>query len=309
MYKLLIKILSLRFLNSTKRKEYRNAKLTSHINNINTKRLNAKHKWGVSYSVFDGHELLEKSILSIRESVDYINVVYQTTSWYGNKCDDDLLPALQRLKDAGLIDELIEYTYIHKDGRSGHAPKYEKQKRSLGLNAAKKAGCTYFMTMDCDEFYFKDELENAKKYILEKMQEENLPVILGVSEGAKKYMGGFYVIRCMVEGLIKDLNITIPVCLHLDHGSSFESCKEAIDAGFSSVMIDASKYDLETNKKITKEVVDYAHSKGVSVEAEVGHVGGTEDNVYGDVFRATLEDCIMLVVLKTMSTVMYLEPL
>ncbi len=132
------------------------------------------------------------------------------------------------------------------------------------------------------------------KYILEKMQEENLPVILGVSEGAKKYMGGFYTVKCMVEGLIKDLNITIPVCLHLDHGSSFEVCKEAIDAGFSSVMIDASKYDLETNKKITKEVVDYAHPKGVSVEAEVGHVGGTEDNVYGDVFRATLEDCIEL---------------
>ena len=130
------------------------------------------------------------------------------------------------------------------------------------------------------------------KYILEKMQELNLPVILGVSEGAKKYMGGFYTIRCMVEGLIKDLNITIPVCLHLDHGSSFESCKEAIDAGFSSVMIDASKYDLETNKKITKEVVDYAHSKGVTVEAEVGHVGGTEDNIYGDILRATLEDCI-----------------
>ena len=130
------------------------------------------------------------------------------------------------------------------------------------------------------------------KYILEKMQEEKLPVILGVSEGAKKYMGGFYTISSMVNGLIKDLNITIPVCLHLDHGSSFESCKEAIDSGFSSVMIDASKYDLETNKKITKQVVDYAHSKGVSVEAEVGHVGGTEDNVYGDVFRATLEDCL-----------------
>ncbi len=130
------------------------------------------------------------------------------------------------------------------------------------------------------------------KYILEKMQELNLPVILGVSEGAKKYMGGFYTVRVLVEGLMKDLNITIPVCLHLDHGSSFESCKEAIDAGFSSVMIDASKYDLETNKKITKEVVDYAHPKAVSVEAEVGHVGGTEDNIYGDVFRATLEDCI-----------------
>lgn len=161
MYKFLIKILSLRFLNSTKRKEYRNAKLANHIN-----KLNAKHKWGVSYSVFDGHELLEKSILSIRESVDYINVVYQTTSWYGNKCDDDLLPTLCRLKDAGLIDELIEYPYIHKANRSGHAPKYEKQKRTLGLEAAKKAKCTYFMTMDCDEFYFKDELENAKKHIL-----------------------------------------------------------------------------------------------------------------------------------------------
>lgn len=166
MYKLLIKLLSLRFLKSQKRKEYRNAKLSSHINKINAKKLNTKHKWGVSYSVFDGHELLEKSILSIRESVDYINVVYQTTSWYGSKCDEDLLPTLYRLKDAGLIDELIEYTYIHKEGRSGHAPKYEKQKRTLGLEAAKKAGCTYFMTMDCDEFYFKDEMEKAKKYIL-----------------------------------------------------------------------------------------------------------------------------------------------
>ena len=126
---------------------------------------------------------------------------------------------------------------------------------------------------------------------LEEMQELKLPVILGVSEGAAKYMGGYYTAHQIVEGLMKDLNVTVNVCLHLDHGSSFESCKEAIDAGFSSVMIDASKYDLETNKKITEEVVKYAHAKGVSVEAEVGHVGGTEDNVYGDVFRATLEDC------------------
>ena len=129
------------------------------------------------------------------------------------------------------------------------------------------------------------------RYILEEMQELKLPVILGVSEGAAKYMGGYYTAHQIVEGLMKDLNVTVNVCLHLDHGSSFESCKEAIDAGFSSVMIDASKYDLETNKKITEEVVKYAHAKGVSVEAEVGHVGGTEDNVYGDVFRATLEDC------------------
>ena len=82
------------------------------------------------------------------------------------------------------------------------------------------------------------------KYILEKCQEMNIPVILGVSEGAAKYMGGFNVITGMVNGLLKDLNITIPVCLHVDHGTSFETCKNAIDAGFTSVMIDASKYGL-----------------------------------------------------------------
>ncbi len=130
------------------------------------------------------------------------------------------------------------------------------------------------------------------KYILEEMNILGCPVILGVSEGAKRYMGGFLTIRMLVEGLLKDLNITIPVCLHLDHGSSFDSCKEAIDAGFTAVMIDASKYPLEKNKQITNQVVNYAHSRGVSVEAEVGHVGGTEDNIHGDIFRATLEDCI-----------------
>ncbi len=132
------------------------------------------------------------------------------------------------------------------------------------------------------------------KYILQTMQELHCPVILGVSEGAKKYMGGFLTIRNMVEGLIKDLSITIPVCLHLDHGSSFEVCKEAIDAGFLSVMIDASRFELPKNVEITKQVVDYAHARGASVEAEVGHVGGTEDNIHGDVYQATLEDCIAL---------------
>ena len=132
------------------------------------------------------------------------------------------------------------------------------------------------------------------KYILEKCEELNVPVILGVSEGAAKYMGGYNVIVGMIKGLLKDLNITIPVCLHVDNGSSFDTCKKAIDAGFTSVMIDASKYPLEENIKITKEVVDYAHERGVSVEAEIGHIGGTEDNVSGEVLHATLDDCITL---------------
>lgn len=129
------------------------------------------------------------------------------------------------------------------------------------------------------------------KYILEKCNEINIPVILGVSEGAAKYMGGFDVIAGMVKGLIKDLNITIPVCLHVDHGSSLETCVKAIDAGFTSVMIDASRHELEENIRITKEVVDYAHERDVTVEAEVGHIGGTEDNVTSSITNATLEDC------------------
>ena len=129
------------------------------------------------------------------------------------------------------------------------------------------------------------------KYILQECQELNVPVILGVSEGAAKYMGGFDVIYGMVTGLIKDLSITIPVCLHVDHGTSFETCQKAIDAGFTSVMIDASKLPLEENIKTTKQVVDYAHEKNVTVEAEVGHIGGTEDNITSTETNATLEEC------------------
>lgn len=132
------------------------------------------------------------------------------------------------------------------------------------------------------------------KYILEECQANNVPVILGVSEGAAKYMGGFFVVSQLVKGLIKDLNITIDVCLHLDHGSSFESCQKAIDSGFTSVMIDASKHELDTNIKITHEVVSYAHERGISVEAEVGHIGGNEDGVSGEIYHATLEDCVFL---------------
>ena len=132
------------------------------------------------------------------------------------------------------------------------------------------------------------------KYILEECQELNVPVILGVSEGAAKYMGGFNTISGMVKGLIEDLNITIPVCLHVDHGQSFETCKKAIDAGFTSVMIDASRHEIGENIRITKEVVDYAHDRNVTVEAEVGHIGGTEDNITSEETNATLEECLII---------------
>ncbi len=158
----------------------------------------------------------------------------------------------------------------------------------------------------------KEMLENAKKgkyavpqfninnlewakNVLEKCQEYDCPVILGVSEGALKYMGGANTIVGMVNGLIKDLSIAIPVCIHLDHGGSFDVCKKVIDAGFTSVMIDGSKFPLEENIRVTKEVVDYAHKHNVTVEAEVGHIGGTEDNVSGSSLNATLEDCLAIV--------------
>lgn len=132
------------------------------------------------------------------------------------------------------------------------------------------------------------------KYILEECKELNVPVILGVSEGAAKYMGGFNVVASMVKELVKSLNVETPVCIHLDHGTSKESCIKAIDAGFTSVMIDASRHELPENIRITKEVVEYAHAKNVSVEAEVGHIGGTEDNITATSTNATLEDCKVL---------------
>ena len=132
------------------------------------------------------------------------------------------------------------------------------------------------------------------KFILEECNELNVPVILGVSEGAVKYMGSYLVVADLVKALVKSLNIKIPVCLHLDHGSSLQSCISAIDAGFSSVMIDGSRLPLEENIKITKEVVSYAHERGISVEAEVGHIGTTEDNMTKEETNATLEDCQIL---------------
>lgn len=133
------------------------------------------------------------------------------------------------------------------------------------------------------------------KAILTAAQEKKAPVILGVSEGAAKYMGGFETVVGMTKGLIKGLNITVPVALHLDHGSSFASCKAAIDAGFSSVMIDGSHHPIDENVAMVKEVVEYAHARNVSVEAEVGTVGGDEDGVVGGINYANPAECLRVV--------------
>ncbi|WP_372868054.1 class II fructose-bisphosphate aldolase [Planomicrobium okeanokoites] len=132
--------------------------------------------------------------------------------------------------------------------------------------------------------------------ILQAAQEENSPVICGVSEGAARYMGGFTTVVNIVKGLMHDYKITVPVAIHLDHGSSFEKCKEAIDAGFTSVMIDASHHPFEENIEITKQVVEYAHKHNVSVEAELGTVGGQEDDIIADgVIYADPQECKQLV--------------
>ncbi len=132
--------------------------------------------------------------------------------------------------------------------------------------------------------------------ILAAAEEEKSPVILGVSEGAARYMGGFTVVTAMVKALIAEMNITVPVAIHLDHGSSFEKCKAAIDAGFTSVMIDASHSPFEENVIITKQVVEYAHEHSVSVEAELGTVGGQEDDIIAEsVIYADPKECEELV--------------
>jgi len=134
------------------------------------------------------------------------------------------------------------------------------------------------------------------KTILSACEELNSPVILGVSEGAARYMGGYKTVVGMVKGMLEDLNITVDVAIHLDHGSSFESCKKAIDAGFTSVMIDGSKHPLPENIRLTKEVVDYAHVRNVSVEAELGTIGGQEDDVVGKgIIYADVDECVQLV--------------
>lgn len=131
------------------------------------------------------------------------------------------------------------------------------------------------------------------KLILEVAQEKNSPVLLGVSEGAAKYMGGHKVVADMVKALVESLNITVPVALHLDHGT-YDGSFKAIDAGFTSVMYDGSALPLDENLQKTREVVAYAHERGVSVEAEVGSIGGEEDGVVGMGELADPKECQML---------------
>ena len=118
------------------------------------------------------------------------------------------------------------------------------------------------------------------KAVLLTAQELNSPVILGVSEGAGKYMTGYKTVVGMVNGMLEELNITVPVALHLDHGS-YEGCMKCIEAGFSSIMFDGSHYPIEENIAKTTELINITKEKGMSLEAEVGSIGGEEDGVVG----------------------------
>lgn len=131
------------------------------------------------------------------------------------------------------------------------------------------------------------------KAILLTAQELNSPVILGVSEGAGKYMCGYKTVVGMVNGMLEELNITVPVALHLDHGS-YDGAKACIEAGFSSIMFDGSHYPIEENVAKTKELVAICKDKGMSIEAEVGSIGGEEDGVVGAGECADPEECKMI---------------
>ena len=131
------------------------------------------------------------------------------------------------------------------------------------------------------------------KAILLTAEENKSPVILGVSEGAGKYMGGYKTVVGMVNGLLEGLNITVPVALHLDHGS-YDGAHAAMEAGFSSIMFDGSHYAIDENVAKTTELVNLAHSKGVSLEAEVGSIGGEEDGVVGAGEVADPNECKMI---------------
>ena len=128
------------------------------------------------------------------------------------------------------------------------------------------------------------------KSILLAAEETRSPVILGVSEGAGKYMTGYKTVVGMVNGMLEELNISVPVALHLDHGS-YEGCYKCIEAGFSSIMFDGSHYPIEENVEKTKELVKVATGKGMSIEAEVGSIGGEKDGVIGKGECADPEEC------------------
>ena len=131
------------------------------------------------------------------------------------------------------------------------------------------------------------------KYILEECEKDKSPVFIGVSTGAAKYMGGYNTVVLMLKGLIKDLNITIPVMIHLDHARTFEDCQKAIDAGFDSVMIDASTLSLEENINVTNKVITKAN--GILTEAEIGQIGGSEDGVANEALYTNKEDAVKFI--------------
>lgn len=131
------------------------------------------------------------------------------------------------------------------------------------------------------------------KAVLLTAQENQSPVILGVSEGAGKYMGGYKTIVGMVNGMMEELKITVPVALHLDHGS-FDGAIKCIEAGFSSIMFDGSHYSIDENVAKTKEIIEIARAKGISVEAEVGSIGGEEDGVVGAGEIADAAECKLI---------------
>lgn len=131
------------------------------------------------------------------------------------------------------------------------------------------------------------------KAILLTAEELKSPVILGVSEGAGKYMGGFKTVAAMVKAMVEELKITVPVALHLDHGS-YEGCYKCIKAGFTSIMFDGSHYPIDENVAKTKELVNVAHAMGMSIEAEVGAIGGEEDGIIGMGECANPVECKMI---------------
>ena len=134
------------------------------------------------------------------------------------------------------------------------------------------------------------------KCILAAAQEANAPVMIQASEGAAKYMGGYKVVADMVRNLHDSMGITVPVALHLDHGT-YEGAKACIEAGFTSVMFDGSHFDFEENMAKSKEIIELAHSKGVSVECEVGGIGGTEDGVTSNGELADPQECAQVAAL------------
>lgn len=135
-------------------------------------------KWGISYSVFDGIELLESSLRHVRAEADYINIVWSPTSWYGEPMKKDIPGFLESLKQKGIIDEIIRYdTNVHISPREN-----EKKKRNIGLKAAKRNKCHYYMSMDCDEFFLEGQIRQAKKEIIRSRISHSYCSLLAYSE-------------------------------------------------------------------------------------------------------------------------------